>query len=161
MLLTLTACHASLSNWMFDCTGEEDWPRQVRGMAQLAANLLHPQPRTAPDVPMAHAGLNPFGINVFLEQEVEEWKREKSLQMVADAGFHWIRQGFTWEDIEIHGQGDFVDRRNDPAGIDAWAKYDHIVSLADQYDLEIIARLSNPPAWTRALTNTIGTHAPP
>jgi hypothetical protein len=159
-LLTLSACQTPLSDLMFDCTGEEDWPRQVRGMTQLAANLLHPQPHTAPDVPMAHAGLNPFGINVFLEQEVEEWKREKSLQMVADAGFHWIRQGFPWEDIEIHGQGDFVDRRNDPAGIDAWAKYDHIVGLADQYDLEIIARLSNPPTWTRA-DGDAGDYAPP
>lgn len=159
-LLTLSTCQSSLSDLMFDCTGEEDWPRQVRGMTQLAANVLHPHPRTAPDVPMAHAGLNPFGINVFLEQEVEEWKREKSLQMVADAGFHWIRQGFAWEDIEIHGQGDFVDRRNDPAGIDAWAKYDHIVGLAGQYDLEIIARLSNPPAWTRA-DGDAGDYAPP
>jgi len=160
-LLTLSACQPPLSDLMFDYTGEEDWPRQVRGMTQLAANVLHPQPRTAPDVPMTHTGLNPFGINVFLEQEVEEWKREKSLQMIADAGFHWIRQGFPWEDIEIHSRGDFVDRRNDPAGIDAWAKYDHIVGLAGRYDLEIIACLSNPPAWTRALTDTIGAHAPP
>jgi len=146
--------------WMFACTGEEDLLPQMRGIGQLAANVLHPQPRTAPDVPVAHAGVNLLGINVFLEQEVEERKREKSLQMVADAGFHWIRQEFPWEDIEIHGKGDFEDRRHEPHR-SAWEKYDHIVGLAEQYGLEVVPRLSNPPAWTRALTDTIGTHAPP
>ena len=145
---------------MFDCTGEENLLGQVRGMAQLAANPLHPQPNTAPDVPVAHAGVNPFGINVFLEQEVEEWKREQVLQMIADAGFHWLRQEFPWEDIEIHGKGDFEDRRHEPHR-SAWEKYDHIVDLAGQYGLEVVPRLSNPPAWTRALTDTIGTYAPP
>jgi hypothetical protein len=45
--------------------------------------------------------------------------------------------------------------------VDAWAKYDHIVELAGQYDLEILARLDNPPAWTRVMTDTVGTRAPP
>ncbi|MDY6875419.1 MAG: hypothetical protein SWK90_04340 [Chloroflexota bacterium] len=165
-LLTLPTCQSAPisemegKEWMFTWTGEENLPHQVRGMAQLAANLLHPQPRTAADVPVTYAGLNPFGINVFLEQEVEEQKREKALQMIAAAGFHWIRQGFTWEDIEIHGNGDFEDRRNEPHR-SAWEKYDHIVGLAEQYDLEIIARLSNPPAWTRADGDTRGHNAPP
>jgi len=145
---------------MFARTGEEDLLPQVRGMAHLAANALHPQSHAAPDVPVAHAGVNPFGINVFLEQEVEEWKRERSLQMIAVAGFHWIRQEFPWEDIEIHGKGDFEDRRHEPYR-SAWDKYDHIVDLAEQHGLEVIARLSNPPAWTRTLTDTIGTRAPP
>src|SRR5690606_20097676 len=42
-----------------------------------------------------------------------------------------------------------------------WAKYDNIVALAGMHDIEIIARLGNPPSWTRALTDTIGTNAPP
>ncbi|MFW6082710.1 MAG: hypothetical protein ACOC8C_01510, partial [Chloroflexota bacterium] len=99
--------------------------------------------------------------------EVEEAKRERSLQMIADAGFKWIRQEFPWEDIEIHGKGDYVDRRNDLTGdgevdpVDAWAKYDNIVSLSEAYDLDLIVRLSNPPGWTRALTDTVGPYAPP
>ena len=56
---------------MFDYTGEEGLPRQVKGMGQLATNVLYPQPQTAPDAAVAHAGVNPFGINVFLNQEVE------------------------------------------------------------------------------------------
>jgi len=159
-LLTLPACQFSPSDLMFAYTGEEGLLRQVRGMSQLATNPLHPQPRTAPDVPVAHAGVNPFGINVFLNQEVEPEKRERSVQMIAEAGFHWLRQEFPWEDIEIHGKGDFEDRRHEPHR-SAWEKYDNIVGLADQYGLEIVPRLSNPPAWTRALTDTFGTRAPP
>ena len=171
-LLTLPACHPpppqggggggrpQTVGWMFNHTGEERLLPQVRGMVQLAANVLHPQPRTAPDVPVAHAGVNPFGVNVFLQNEVEEWKRERSLQMIADAGFHWIRQEFPWEDIEIHGKGDFEDRRHEPHR-SAWEKYDNIVDLAEKHGLEVVPRLSNPPAWTRALTDTIGAKAPP
>ena len=165
--LLLAGCVASPSAWLFEWTGEEATLGQIRGMLQLAGGWVHPRPRLARYEPVDHAGVNPFGINVFLEQEVEPWKRERTLQMVADAGFHWIRQSFPWEDIEVHGKGDFIDRRNDLDGdgqvdpIDAWAKYDRIVDLAEQYDLEIIARLSNPPAWSRADGDARGTYAPP
>ncbi|MCP4537981.1 MAG: hypothetical protein GY832_12630 [Chloroflexi bacterium] len=159
ILLFLSACQ-SPSNWLFERTGEQDLPGQVRGIGQLATNVIHPQPRTASDAPVAHAGVSPFGINVFLEQEAEPWKREKALEMMADAGFHWIRQEFPWEDIEIHGKADFEDRRHEPYR-SAWKKYDHIVDTATAYGLQVVPRLSNPPAWTRAMTNTIGTYAPP
>jgi hypothetical protein len=166
-LLALLGCAASPSDLLFAWTGEEEPLGQARGMLQLAGNLLRPRPRTARYVPVAHTGVNPFGINVFLEQEVEPAKRERAVQMIAEAGFHWIRQEFPWEDIEIHGKGDFVDRRNDldgdgqPDPVDAWAKYDHIVDLAERYGLEVIARLSNPPAWSRADGDTRGPYAPP
>ena len=158
-LLSLPACRPA-TDWLFARTGEEELLPQLRGLGELATDFRHPRPRTAPDASMMHTGVNPFGINVFLEQEVEAWKRERSLQMVAEAGFHWIRQEFPWEDIEIHGKGDFEDRRHDPHR-SAWEKYDHIVGLAEAYDLEIIARLSNPPAWTRADNEGANTYAPP
>ncbi|GAI88379.1 unnamed protein product [marine sediment metagenome] len=75
-------------------------------MFQLVSNLTRPQPKTKPYVPVSHTGVCPFGINVFLEQEVETEKRERTLQMISEAGFKWIRQEFPWEDIEIHGRGD-------------------------------------------------------
>jgi len=166
-LILLSACQVSIGGWMFQQTGEEELPGQVRGLLQRGTDFLHPRPHTADYEPMPHAGVSPFGINVFLNQEVEEEKRDRSLKMIADAGFHWVRQEFPWEDIEIHGKGDFVDRRNDLDGdgevdpIDAWAKYDNIVDLAEDHDLDLIVRLSNPPAWTRALTDTVGAYAPP
>jgi hypothetical protein len=157
--LALSACQPS-SDALFAYTGEEGLPRQVKGMGQLATNALYPQPQTAPEAAVAYAGVNPFGINVFLNQEVEPEKRERSVQMIAEAGFHWMRQEFPWEDIEIHGKGDFEDRRHEPYR-SAWEKYDHIVDLAEQYGLEVVPRLSNPPAWTRAAGDEAGTYSPP
>lgn len=149
------------ANSLYDLTGEEEIPGQLRGVVHWLYTAIRPQPDQGSVTNIAFSDVLPFGMNTFLQQEVLPEVREQSMQMLQAAGVKFIRQQFPWEDIEIHGKDDFVDRRNDPAGIDAWAKYDHIVDLAGQYDIEIIARLDNPPAWTRVMTDTIGTHAPP
>lgn len=146
--------------WLYRVTGEESLAGQVRGSLEWLGNVTRPRPETADLVPVANAGDNPFGVNVFLEQEVEPEKRERAVQMIADAGFHWLRQEFPWEDIEIHGKGDFTDRRHAPER-SAWEKYDHIVELAEEYGLELVVRLSNPPAWSRAAGDEAGSFAPP
>jgi hypothetical protein len=148
----------AVHDWLFDLTGESETLPQVRGFFQDLSNYTRPAPQTDDFAVVAHAGVNPFGVNTFLQNEVEEAKRERQMQMLYAAGFRWIRQEFPWEDIEISAKEDFWDHKFDK---DAWEKYDHIVGLAEKYDVQIIARLSNPPAWTRALTDTIGTHAPP
>lgn len=145
---------------LYDLTGEESLPGQVRGLIHWLYSSVRPQPDHAPTQDIDLAAVSPYGMNTFLEQEVLPEVREEILSKLHEAGFGFIRQQFPWEDIEIHGKGDFVDRRNDPEGIGSWDKYDNIVDLAEQYDIEIIARLDNPPAWSRTLTNTIGTHAP-
>ncbi|MBC7316673.1 MAG: hypothetical protein H5T70_09675, partial [Chloroflexi bacterium] len=146
----------AMASW----TGEEDPWEQVKGTVALALlRLQHGTPRTEPFIPIAHAGLPPYGVNTFLEQEVEEEKVERSLQMISAAGFRWIRQEFPWEDIEVSAKGDFWDHRWNRS---AWEKYDRIVALAEKYHLEIIARLDNPPAWSRAVGNAPGWEkAPP
>jgi hypothetical protein len=146
---------------LYDLTGEDSLPGQARGAVHWLLTAIRPQPDQAPEAEIAQSHLGPYGMNTFLQQEVRPEVRQHSLELLQEAGFKYIRQQFPWEDIEIHGKGDFIDRRNEPAGIDAWAKYDNIVDLAGQHNLEIIARLDNPPAWTRAMTDTIGTHAPP
>jgi hypothetical protein len=158
ILLALPNIRYPISSVLLNWTGEEDPLPQVRGLFQLASNLIRPQPETRADVPVSHAGVSPFGINVFLEQEVEPEKRDLSLRMISEAGFKWIRQEFPWEEIEIQGKGDFYDHKWDKS---AWEKYDNIVDLAEKYDLGIIARLDNPPAWSRARGDDAGTRAPP
>ncbi|MGQ9586323.1 MAG: cellulase family glycosylhydrolase [Anaerolineae bacterium] len=150
----------ALSTWLFEHTGEERAFSQVKGAWDLFTDLLRPRVRTEDLVPVAHAGVNPFGVNVFLEQEVDPDKRERVVRMAAEAGFHWLRQEFPWEDIEIHGKGDFEDRRHEPHR-SAWDKYDQIVALAEKYGMELIVRLSNPPPWSRAQGDAAGTYAPP
>ncbi len=152
----------ALSEWAFSITGEEEMNGQMRGVAQVAMNVTRPYPTTEPHTPVVHAGVNPFGINTFLHQEVEIEKREQIAELISEAGFVWIRQEFPWEDIEIADRGDFIDRRNDPNGVDAWEKYDNIVDIAEANDLQIIARLDNPPSWSRSQPDdVIGTTAPP
>jgi hypothetical protein len=158
LIAALVLTYPLWTDFLFQVTGEESLPAQVRGGLEWLGNLTRPQPETADFVPVADAGINPFGVNTFLEQEVDLEKRELAVQMIADAGFHWIRQEFPWEDIEISAKGDFWDHKWDK---DAWEKYDHIVDLAELYDLEIIARLSNPPAWSRVQGNEAGAFAPP
>jgi len=141
-------------------TGERDLWEQIKGtVALIRLEMITSPLELAPYTPMAHTGLSPYGVNTFLEQEVEPEKVERSLQLISQAGFAWIRQEFPWEDIEKYGKGDFWDHR---WGCSTWEKYDRIVDLAEKYDLEIIARLDNPPAWSRAVGNAPGwSLAPP
>ena len=160
-LLFFSFCYlkqGQLSAFLFNWTGEEKLLPQIRGMIQLLSNFTRPRTETKPYVPIAHTGVNPFGVNTFLQLEVEPEKRERILQMVSEAGFKWIRQEFPWEDIEIYGKGDFWDHKWNKS---AWEKYDNIVDLAEKYKLQIIARLDNPPAWSRAGGDDVGTLAPP
>ncbi len=152
---------SNLSTWAFNRTGEEAPAGQARALALLAIDNLRRQPVTAPDLtPVNYAEVCPFGINTFIHNEVEEWKREEIVRLISEAGFCYVREEFPWEDIEVSGPGDFIDRRNDPDGVDAWAKYDQIVDLVDQYDMDLIVRLSNPPQWAHP-GDTSGLPGPP
>jgi len=160
LVLIIVAFAGRLRQAMAGWTGEEALEEQIKGTLALAClRLTQPAPNTAPLVPIEHTGLPPYGVNTFLEQEAEVAKVERSLAMIADAGFSWIRQQFPWEDIEISGKGDFWDHK---WNVSAWAKYDRIVDLAEQHGIEIIARLDNPPAWSRSMGDAPGwTMAPP
>ncbi len=142
--------------YFYNQTGEESIVGQIQGMVELSGNLIRIPARTDTHSPVNHTDIFPYGINTFFEQETEIDKIHVQFQMIADAGFGWIRQEFPWEDIEIDGRGEFTDTRHDYDGdgvndtIDAWIKYDTIVNLAEEYNLDMIVRLSNPPAWSRA-----------
>ncbi len=145
---------------LFDLTGEEKLLPQLKGLTDLTADLLRPRLRLAAHVPVRHADLSRYGVNVFLNEEVDPAKREEIVRLAAEAGFHWLRQEFPWQDIEIHARGDFEDRRNPPAR-SAWDKYDQIVALTEAYQMELIVRVSTPPSWSRARGEVVGAFAPP
>ena len=146
---------------LYELTGEDAVLAQLRGVVHWLNTAVRPQPRLAPEIIPTHTDVVPFGVNTFLEQEVELEKRALSLELAHAAGFRFIRQEFVWEDIEIHAKGDFEDRRHEPFR-SAWEKYDNIVDLAEANEIQIIARLSNPPNWSRALpVEVTGMLAPP
>ena len=95
-------------------------------------------PRMLQPASIAHTDVNPYGANFFLDREVEGWKQERTLEMAKAAGIGWIKQQFSWEEIEPARKGEYQ-----------WEKHDRIVDLAEQYDMELIARLDRPPDWTR------------
>jgi hypothetical protein len=96
------------------------------GVAEISPSHLIP-----------NTDVNPFGANFFLQWEAEPFKREKTVELAAQAGIGWAKQQFPWEDIEP-SPGQF-----------RWEKYDEIVDLYREHGLHVIARLDRPPDWTR------------
>ena len=95
----------------------------------FVANQLRP--------PIADTPANPLCANFFLQQEVEPWKKEQTLQMAENAGIGWAKQQFAWEEAEPS------------RGAYTWQKFDELVNLYAQHHLQVIARLDRPPNWTK------------
>jgi len=77
-----------------------------------------------------------YGIQVFLWWQPETTDRD--LQLARDAGFTWIKQNFSWIDIEGAKKG----------ALD-WNEADRIVEKAQEYGLDIVARVDKEPEWAR------------
>ena len=105
-------------------------------------------------VALPHTGTSPYGINVFLQQEVEERKVRRTLEMVKEAGFHWVKQQVLWSEIEVPAKGQHWDEKFQKS---TWEKYDRIVDIAREYGLELILRLDTSPQWTRPDSDKIET----
>lgn len=144
---------------LWNVTGETEPLQQILGGAQYASNYTRRNPNPGDTTQIQHIPDNPFGINAFLELEAQATKRRQSMQLISDAGFGWLRQQFAWEDLEIYGKGIFWDQRNEetnrigggPQRLDtysSWEKYDYIVQLAEEYNVNILARIGSPmPDW--------------
>lgn len=121
-------------------------------VASLPANIVASRTMTRgietgeQAVPIAHTDVNPLGINTFLQAEPDPNKVAQMLDMIATAGFSYIRQPFFWYEIEPE-PGVFWDTK---WNVSTWEKYDRIVELARERGIEIIARLDKPPRWARA-----------
>ena len=154
--------------WQFiwSQTGEDSAAGQIRGLVEVAGNLIRHPLETDLLAPIDNKAAYPYGINTFWNKKSKRPKIEAMLRMISEAGFVWLRQEFPWEDIEVDGRGRFTDSRLDrdgdgePDTIDTWVKYDQIVELTEAHGLRLMARLSNPPAWSRADPEA-GDRAPP
>ena len=94
--------------WAFALTGEEQFLQQGLGLWQLATDAIRPPLALAPDVPIRHNSVNPFGINTFLQQEVEPTKRAEQVRLISEAGFHWLRQEFPVQSTKTKGFGELI-----------------------------------------------------
>jgi polysaccharide biosynthesis protein PslG len=113
----------------------------------LAIDVRHRLVAATARPPAPTTGANPapeVGINVFLEQEVEPDKRQRSIDLVRDAGITWIRQQLPWEQIEPLAKGQTTDPN---FGGSTWDKFDDIVDRATHAGLHVILRLDTSPRW--------------
>lgn len=93
-----------------------------------------------------------LGVNVFnLHLEPDPTAADRTFALVRALGARYVRMQVPWEDIEIHGRGDFTDRRNVATigVVSSWAKYDRIVDAAVAHGIELIMRVDRPPDWAR------------
>ena len=77
------------------------------------------------------------GVHTRLTDEVEEWKIQRSLEMVRQMGSPWIVELFPW--AYYHAED---------GGI-AWDHPDMVIEHAHAQGLQVIARLGLTPAWAR------------
>lgn len=77
------------------------------------------------------------GVHTRLTDEVEEWKIQRSLQMVREMGAPWIVEFFPW--AYYHAAD---------GGI-AWEHPDLVVNHAHAQGLQVIARIGLTPGWAR------------
>jgi hypothetical protein len=115
-------------------------------LAYVIATGVHPTPTDGPVRTIPDTDVNPYGANFFLDREVEPWKLDKTLQMASQAGIGWVKQQFSWEEVEPRRKGEFLEPATKSS---SWGKFDAIVTACEKHDLRIIARLDRPPDWTR------------
>ena len=99
-----------------------------------------------PDTPQA--SVNPFGVNVSLQQ-YDEKDLEKALALIEAGGFQWVRQTFPWADIEPQ------------PGQHNWATWDRIVAAVEEHNLKLIAVLDTSPDWAQQNPESAHRYSPP
>jgi O-antigen ligase len=92
---------------------------------------------------------NLYGVNVSLQQYATDQDLQQALRLLQSAGFGWLRQQFSWDEIEPQ-----------PGEYD-WAPWDHIVSATKRQDLQLIAVLDTSPEWARRPADAGNRFAPP
>ncbi|MGQ9466606.1 MAG: hypothetical protein ACUVXE_03795 [Anaerolineae bacterium] len=87
---------------------------------------------------------NPLvGVHTRLTDEVEEWKIQRTLQMVREMGAPWMVEFFPWPYLEPRpGQWD-------------WGHSDMVIRHARAQGLMVIARLGFVPDWARPKDTTL------
>ncbi|MEO8082955.1 MAG: hypothetical protein ABI780_03980 [Ardenticatenales bacterium] len=106
----------------------------VRGSTGDGDHALDDLPRRSAPVAL---GSPEYAVQGFLWWRPEV--AERDLLLVKDMGFRWVKQMFSWRDIE-------TDK-----GVLHWEKPDHIVRKAIEYqDINLLIRLDFQPEWARS-----------
>jgi len=82
-----------------------------------------------------------YGMQAFLWWH--EQTTDRDLQLIADAGFTWVKQHVGWRDIEGIQKGSYD-----------WYAIDRIVHKAEEHGLDVLFRLDRQPLWAMAPEET-------
>ena len=105
----------------------------------LILPLIQPAPiLITPGPPQTVQTAHPIvGVHTRLTDEVEEWKIQRSLQLVREMGAPWIVEFFPW--AYYHAED---------GGI-AWEHPDMVINHAAAQGLTVVARIGLTPGWAR------------
>ncbi len=113
--------------------------RAVILLVLLLPQLAPPRSLVVVGPPQTVESAHPIvGVHTRLTDEVEEWKIQRTLQMVREMGAPWIVEFFPWAYIEPFEQGDY-----------SWSHADTVIDHAEAQGLTVIARLGTVPGWAR------------
>ncbi len=102
------------------------------------SRLAPAPPQVIPGPPQTVTTKHPVVcVHTRLTDEVEDWKIQKTLQLVREMGASTIVDFFPWAYIEV-GEGDYN-----------WHHSDRIIEMAHHEGLNVIARLGVVPGWAR------------
>jgi hypothetical protein len=97
-----------------------------------------PRVRVVLGPPQQVTTTNPIvGVHTRLTDEVEEWKIQRTLQMVRQMGSPWIVEYFPWPYVEPV-EGEYT-----------WSHTNAVIKHAENQGLTVIARLGWTPDWAR------------
>jgi LysM repeat protein len=102
------------------------------------------QPTYTPQPPVTGKMRSPaYGMQAFLWYRPEVADRD--LQLIQQAGFGWVKQVFSWREIEGAGKG-HLD----------WSRADRVVNDVQRYGLRLVARVDAQPQWAGGGYPTVG-----
>ncbi|NLT72885.1 MAG: hypothetical protein GXX94_01640 [Chloroflexi bacterium] len=115
------------------------WVGRILALAGLALHLSVPPQRLVLLGPTQRVVTmnSKIGVHTRLTDEVEEWKIQRTLEMVREMGAPWIVEYFPWAYAEPR-EGHYD-----------WAHADMVVEHALAQGLTVIARIDYVPEWAR------------
>jgi hypothetical protein len=120
----------------------------VRTRAPAVLTYLEGRTPTPTSWPRPRLDSPEYGMQAFLWWHEEAARRD--LQLVADAGFGWVKQNVGWRDVEGAVKGSYD-----------WYFTDRIVEDAEGLGLNVLFRLDSEPVWAVPVKGTFSDNGPP
>ena len=129
----------------------------VLAACQTAVSPPTPSPSPPPPLPFALMGEEPvvsqftspaYGIQAFMWWKADVAQRD--LRLIKEMGFGWVKQEFSWREIEGIKKGE----RD-------WYRPDLIVDMVEEAGLNLVVRLDRQPFWAEVDQLDLHENAPP